>query len=86
MHYPFEKLEQFTAFNKYFDKCNFKTEDTKKGIHNLRNSLATNLLDNDIPLTIISSTLGHSNICTTVSTYLKTDIKSLKKVCLEVDE
>ena len=79
MHYPFEKLEQFTAFNKYFDKCNFKTEDTKKGIHNLRNSLATNLLDNDIPLTIISSTLGHSNICTTVSTYLKIDIKSLKK-------
>lgn len=86
MYYPFEKLEQFTEFNKYFDKCNFKTENTKKGIHNLRHSLATNLLDNDIPLTIISSTLGHSNICTTVSTYLKIDIKSLKKVCLEVDE
>ena len=30
MNYPFEKLEQFTDFNKYFDKCDFKQKDTKK--------------------------------------------------------
>ena len=86
MKYPFEKMKTFCQFNKYFDKCDFNLEDTKKGIHNLRHSLATNMLDNDIPLPIISSTLGHSNINTTVSTYLKTDVKNLKKVCLEVEE
>lgn len=86
MTYPFEKLEQFSGFNKYFDKCDLKIEDTKKGIHNLRHSFATNMLENDIPIHIISSTLGHSNVNTTVSTYIKIDIKNLKKVCLEVDK
>ena len=82
MHYPFEKMEQFTDFNKYFDKCDFKQKDTKKGIHNLRHSLATNLLDNDIPIHIISSVLGHTSTDTTSNTYLKIDLKNLKKVCL----
>ena len=86
MHYPFEKMEQFTDFNKYFDKCDFKQKDTKKGIHNLRHSLATNLLDNDIPIHIISSVLGHTSTDTTSNTYLKIDLKNLKKVCLEADE
>lgn len=86
MHYPFEKMEQFTDFNKYFDKCDFKQKDTKKGIHNLRHSLATNLLDNDIPIHIISSVLGHTSTDTTSNTYLKIDLKNLKKVCLKVDE
>ena len=86
MNYPFEKLKQFTNFNKYFDKCDFKIEDTKKGIHNLRHSFATNLLDNDIPIHIISSVLGHKFTDTTSNTYLKIDVKNLKKVCLEVNE
>ena len=86
MNYPFEKLKQFTNFNKYFDKCDFKIKDTKKGIHNLRHSFATNLLDNDIPIHIISSVLGHTSTDTTSNTYLKIDLKKLKKVCLEVDE
>ena len=86
MNYPFEKLEQFTDFNKYFDKCDFIVEDTKKGIHNLRHSLANSLLDNDIPIHIISSILGHTSTDTTSNTYLKIDLENLKKVCLEVDE
>ena len=86
MTYPFEKLEQFTEFNKYFDKCDFEIKDTKKGIHNLRHSLANNMLDNDIPISIISSVLGHASVNTTSNTYIKIDLKNLKKVCLEVDE
>ena len=85
MKYPFEKMEQFNNFNKYFEKCNLE-ENIKKGIHNLRHSFATNMLDNDIPIHIISSVLGHSDINTTSSTYIKIDTKNLKKVCLEVDE
>lgn len=74
MKFPFEKLEQFNNFNKYFDKCEFEIEDTKKGIHNLRHSLATNMLNNDIPLNTISSILGDS-LETTSNTYLKIDVK-----------
>ena len=85
MKYPFEKMEQFNNFNKYFKKYNLE-ENIKKGIHNLRHSFATNMLDNDIPIHIISSVLGHSDINTTSSTYIKIDTKNLKKVCLEVDE
>ena len=83
MKYPFEKMEQFNAFNKYF-----KTEvqeNTKKGIHNLRHSLAKNMLDNDIPLHTISSVLGHNNLETSSNTYLRIDSKHLKDCSLEVE-
>lgn len=84
MKYPFEKMKQFSEFNKYFEKVNFDfNNENKKGIHNLRHSLATNMLKNDIPIHIISSTLGHSSLETT-NTYLKVDIKKLKLCGLEM--
>ena len=43
------------------------------------------MLDNDIPISIISSTIGDT-ITTTASTYLKVDVKALSKCTLEVDE
>lgn len=84
--YPFEKMLRFNNFNKYFDKIDLDINgNQKKGIHNLRHSLAKNLLDNDIPLPIIASTLGDT-LETVSNTYLKIDIKNLKKCTLEVDE
>ena len=83
MNYPFEKLEQFSNFNKYFEKIN--VDANKKGIHTLRHSLATNMLNESIPLSIIASTLGDS-LETTSSTYLKVDYKNLSKCNIEVDE
>ena len=83
--YPFEKMNQFNQFNKYFDKIDIENKTNKKGIHNLRHSLATNMLNHDIPLSIISSTLGDT-LETTSNTYLKVDIKNLSKCNLEVDE
>ena len=69
MKYPFEKMEKFSCFHKYFEKADIEVnEDNEKGIHNLRHSFATNMLDNDIPIHIISSVLGHSDINTTSST------------------
>lgn len=57
--YPFDKLTKFYSFNKYFDKTDIETyEDNKKGIHNLRHSLATNMFNNGIPLSTIASTVG----------------------------
>ena len=87
MKYPFEKMEQFSCFHKYFEKANIEVNTgNKKGIHNLRDSFATKMLDSDIPIHIISSVLGHADINTTSSTYIKIDLKNLKKVCLEVDK
>lgn len=85
--YPFDKMERFNGFNRYFDKIDIQIEENnKKGIHNLRHSLATNLLENETPVDIISSILGHKIQNTTSNIYLKIDIKNLKKCGLEVDE
>ena len=84
MRHPFEKMEKFHNFNKYFETE--EIENTKKGIHNLRHSLAKNMLDNDIPLHTISSILGHQSLETTSNTYLSIDAKHLKGCSLEVEE
>ena len=83
--YPFEKMTNFQNFNKYFDKIDAENKTNKKGIHTLRHSLATNMLNEDIPVSIIASVLGDS-IETTSNTYLKVDIKNLAKCYMEVDE
>ena len=84
--YPFEKLNQFNNFNKYFEKADIDIEENnKKGIHNLRHSLATNMLNKGIPLPIIASSLGDS-IETTSNTYLKVDKNRLKECYLEVED
>ena len=86
MKYPFEKMEQFVQFGKYFEKVDIKLDaENKKGIHNFRHSLATNMLENEIPLDIIASTLGDS-IETTSSIYLKVAHKQLQECVLEVNE
>ena len=83
MKYPFDKMTQFSQFNKYFDKVNVKIEENnKKGIHNLRHSLATNMLEEGIPLNIIASTLGDT-LQTTSNTYLKVSNVLLKQCALE---
>ncbi len=86
MKYPFDKMTHFNQFNKYFEKADINVnEKNKKGIHNLRHSLATNMLDSGIPLSIISSTLGDT-FETTSNTYIKTSEKLLIQCALEVDE
>ena len=84
--YPFEKLEQFNSFNKYFQKTNVEVKDNnKKGIHTLRHSLATNLLNNEIPINIIASSLGDTTEIV-ANTYLKIDKNNLKKCYLEIED
>lgn len=54
----------------------------KKGIHSFRFSLATQMLNKQIPLDIISSSLGHSTINST-NHYLNLDSNNLIKCCME---
>lgn len=58
-------------------------EGRKTGSHALRHSLASRLLEHEIPLPVISEILGHVNTQTTM-TYLRIDINELKKCALEV--
>lgn len=79
-------MEKFNSFNKYFEKIESNIDNNnKKGIHNLRHSLATNMLENNTPISIIASTLGDT-LETTSTTYIKVNNKLLSKCALEVDE
>lgn len=58
-------------------------EGKKKGSHTLRHSLASRLLEHEIPLPVISEILGHTTTETTMA-YLRIDITELRKCALEV--
>jgi integrase/recombinase XerD len=55
------------------------------GMHSLRHTLASLLLENDTPLPVISDVLGHVDTEST-SVYLKVDIKKLKECPLNIKE
>ena len=58
-------------------------ESKRPGLHTLRHSLASRLLEENISLTVISDVLGHSNSNTT-KRYLKVDLEKLLSCALEV--
>lgn len=75
----------YSILQKYLSRAHISTEYKRKhGLHALRHSLASELLQHDTPLPIISGILGHTNTNTT-SVYLKIDMKMLKKCALEVE-
>jgi len=55
----------------------------KHGPHAIRHSLATALMEDNVPLPVISEVLGHSNANST-KIYLKVDISHLRKCALSV--
>jgi len=83
---PFNKLviSSFQRIvNKYMDKAEIDYSTRHHGPHALRHSLATNLMSNNVPISAISSVLGHANTRTT-EVYLTVDEKNLKSLALEV--
>lgn len=60
-------------------------KNTNVGWHTFRRSLATNLLRNNIEITVISEILGHSDPDTAGKHYIQFDLESLKKCALEVE-
>lgn len=65
------------------NKTDINIKQRKQGPHSLRHSLATRLLNNGEPLTVISETLGHANSQVT-TVYTSIDFNSLKDCALEV--
>ena len=67
----------------HLQKSGIHLEGKKKGSHTLRHSLASRLLEHEIPLPVISEILGHTNTETTMA-YLRINITELRKCALEV--
>jgi site-specific recombinase XerD len=57
----------------------------RQGLHSLRHSMATRLLEAETPVEVISAVLGHRSLEST-QIYLKVDIKSLRSAALELEE
>jgi len=56
----------------------------KHGMHSLRHTLATRLMEENIPISTIANILGHSST-DTVKKYLQVDISHLRDCALDVE-
>jgi site-specific recombinase XerD len=70
---------------KYMQLAHLPTLRKRTGMHSLRHTLASLLLENDTPLPAISDILGHVDTEST-AVYLKVDIKRLKECPLALVE
>lgn len=57
----------------------------RKGLHLFRHNLATSMLEHDVPLPVISQTLGHTS-SESLNAYLGADMKHLKVCALSIAE
>ena len=81
---PYEPLKNtYSAFNKYFSRTNLSLAKRRRGGHAMRHSLATNMLKKGTPITVISDSLGHADIVTTMK-YIHLNITGLLKCTLDV--
>lgn len=79
---PFGKFSDnnhlYGMFNKYLMKSGIEvTPEKSHGMHTLRHTLANELLQNEIPLPVISEILGHKSLQSTMQ-YLRADIEQLR--------
>lgn len=84
---PFgENANLHNIIAKYFRRSGIVIPEGKRhGIHSLRHTLASTLLEEGTPLPVISEILGHVNSHST-GIYLQTDIESLRKCALDPEE
>jgi len=83
---PYEKLvSTYAILQRYLALAEIKTvPDRPHGMHVLRHTLACRLLEEQIPIEVISQVLGHANIASTQD-YLHVDINALRKCALEIE-
>lgn len=87
---PFEPFSRdynmHTIISKYRRKAGIKLPDKNRcGLHSLRHTLASRLLEADTPIDVIAGVLGHASPETT-RLYLKVDIKALRSVAIDPEE
>jgi integrase len=86
---PFDGFTSGAVYNlvsRYIAKSGIEVPPMKKrGPHSFRHGLASKLLEEKVPLPVISEILGHSDSLST-SAYLRIDVEQLRMCALEVDE
>ena len=84
---PYSRLtanSMHPIMKKYANLAKIKNDPPRKyGLHAFRHSLASNLLQKETPLPVISEILGHQKTETT-TVYAKVDTISLAKCALEI--
>jgi integrase/recombinase XerD len=70
---------------KYMELAHLPTLKKRRGMHSLRHTMASVLLEKDTPLSTISDILGHADADST-AVYLKVDMKKLKECALTFEE
>jgi integrase len=74
----------YTIFDFYRRRAKVTTPLGRGGIHSLRHTAATRMLEKNIPVEIISEVLGHVSVEST-HIYTKVDIKALRSAALNPD-
>ena len=69
----------------YMRIAHLPTLKKRRGMHSLRHTAASRMLEHDTPLVVISDILGHMDTDST-AVYLKVDVKKLKECCLDTPE
>ncbi|MEK3988501.1 site-specific integrase [Robertmurraya sp. FSL R5-0851] len=83
---PFSEGDHLNQLIKrYMELAHIPTLKKRRGMHSLRHTMASILLEKDTPLSTISDILGHVDTNST-AVYLKVDIKRLKECSLDFKE
>ena len=84
---PFSKNAHLHHIVKYWRELagiHFKSPQ-RHGLHSLRHSMATHLLEDDVPFSLIADILGHASMTSTMI-YAKASVESLRQVALSIQE
>jgi integrase/recombinase XerD len=83
---PFSEGDHLNQLIKrYMELAHLPTLKKRRGMHSLRHTMASMLLEKDTPLSTISDVLGHADTDST-AVYLKVDIKKLKECAMDFEE
>lgn len=83
---PFSESDHLhQIIRNYMRIAHLPTLKKRRGMHSLRHTAASRMLEQNVPLVVISDILGHMDTDST-SVYLKVDAKKLKECCLKVPE
>ena len=82
---PIQRTAVYKIMTRYLEKTDICTAGKKTGTHALRASLATELVSEDVPYSIVRKILGHqSTLC--FNNYVKLDIEKLRQCAVSVPE
>lgn len=83
---PFSEGDHlYQLIRDYMRIAHLPTLKKHRGMHSLRHTAASRMLEHDTPLAVISDILGHTDTDST-AVYLKVDIHKLKECCLDTPQ